>query len=157
MGLIKFKKELDKINNPGIKKVANYLLTRTDIHKNLEKDNKSLNEMWNYIISEAQRVAVDKCAALDDETVFGWAVHYYDEDDIKVSSKTNHVKVAVGDDSKELEKYKKESQAKDEEIKKLKEQLDKKVEVKTPPKKEKKVKQVKSEPLEGQLSLFEAL
>lgn len=159
MELVKFKKELDEVTDPAIKKVGEYLLTREDIHKNLEKENKSLNEMWNYIVSEARRVAVGQCAAVDSETVFGWAVHYYDEDNLKVVAKNNYVRTAVTKDnsSEEIEKYKNESKAKDEEINKLKAQLEQKQEVKTPPKKEKKAKPVKTNNLEGQLSLFDVL
>lgn len=87
MDLTKFQEELAKTNNTAIKKVANYLLSREDIHRNLEKENKSLNEMWNYIVQEAQNVAVNNCASVEDDTVFGWAVHYYDEDNIKVEKK----------------------------------------------------------------------
>ena len=37
----------------------------------------------NYIISEARKAAVGNCACIDDTTVFGWAIHFFEEDEIK--------------------------------------------------------------------------
>lgn len=45
-----------------------------------QKENKNLDECCNYVMKCAQE---GKCAGYSDEEVFGWAVHYYDEDDIK--------------------------------------------------------------------------
>lgn len=44
------------------------------------KPNKSLDECCNYILSEVQKSGQNGFA---DEEIFGMAVHYYDEDDIK--------------------------------------------------------------------------
>lgn len=85
----KFMEELKTINDPAIKKVAQYLLSRDDIQSNLAKEKKSLKEMWEYIRSKAQKQANGNCACISDETVYGWAVHYYDEDDIKIEQIKN--------------------------------------------------------------------
>lgn len=50
------------------------------------KKNKSLKECCAYIMQEAKKQAVKGCAAVSDDVVYGWAVHYYDEDSIKVNS-----------------------------------------------------------------------
>ena len=42
--------------------------------------------MWEYIKSEARKQAKNGCACIEDNQVYEWAVHYYDEDDIKVES-----------------------------------------------------------------------
>lgn len=44
---------------------------------------KSINECWHYIVGEASKQAGD-CVAMSDEEVFGLAVHYYDEENIKI-------------------------------------------------------------------------
>lgn len=44
---------------------------------------KTLSQCWNYIVSEARKVAVNNCACVENETVFGWAIHFFEEDDIK--------------------------------------------------------------------------
>lgn len=50
------------------------------------KESKSIVECEKFVISEAQKL---KRTALTDEEVFGMAVHYYDEDDIKNIKSTN--------------------------------------------------------------------
>jgi transcription elongation GreA/GreB family factor len=48
------------------------------------KENKSIDKCCAYITSQAKKAATGNCAVISDDVVFGWAVHYYDEDDIKV-------------------------------------------------------------------------
>jgi hypothetical protein len=57
----------------------------------LAKENKNIDECVNYIYSEVQKSG--RKGFTDDE-IFGMAVHYYDEDDLKVSS-ANKPKVVV--------------------------------------------------------------
>lgn len=45
-----------------------------------QKENKNLDECCNYVMKCAKDGG---CAGYSDDEVFGWAVHYYDEDDIK--------------------------------------------------------------------------
>lgn len=45
-----------------------------------QKENKNLDECCNYVVQCAKE---GKCEGYDPNEVFGWAVHYYDEDDIK--------------------------------------------------------------------------
>lgn len=40
---------------------------------------KSLDKCIEYITSEARKQAKNGCAAIEDEIVYGWAVHYYQE------------------------------------------------------------------------------
>ena len=46
------------------------------------KENKSIEECCKYIIGEARELGTEVC--MSDDEVFGLAVHYYDEDSIKV-------------------------------------------------------------------------
>lgn len=45
-----------------------------------KKENKNLDECCNYVMKCAKE---GNCGGYADSEVFGWAVHYYDEDDIK--------------------------------------------------------------------------
>lgn len=45
-----------------------------------KKENKNLDECCNYVMDCAKKGGA---AGYSDEEVFGWAVHYYDEDDVK--------------------------------------------------------------------------
>lgn len=57
------------------------------------KTNKSIDECFDYIIGEVRKKG--SAVYMTDEEVFGMAVHYYDEDNIKVAKlpKNEHVKV----------------------------------------------------------------
>lgn len=58
------------------------------------KDNKNLDECCDYIIGEARKRGGNAVAMTDDE-VFGIAIHYYDEDDIKVNKLPKSVRTSV--------------------------------------------------------------
>lgn len=52
------------------------------------KEKKSIKECCAYIRGEARKISTGNVAVVDDATVYGWAVHYYDEDSIKVEGHT---------------------------------------------------------------------
>lgn len=96
------------------------------------KENKNIDECCNFILSEVQKSG---CNGFSDEEVFGMAVHYYDEDDIKnvkpVNAKVvvNHtIELTEEDKRKAKEAALKEYEAK--EIKKIEEARKKKLEKK---------------------------
>ena len=47
-------------------------------------EKKSLDKCIQYITSQAKKQAKGNCAAIEDAVVYGWAVHYYQEENIKV-------------------------------------------------------------------------
>lgn len=57
------------------------------------KENKNIDECFNYILGEAKKRGNQVC--MTDEEVFGLAVHYYDEDNIKVEKVTARHEVAT--------------------------------------------------------------
>ena len=64
------------------------------------KKNKSIDECLAYIMGEALKESSTissgvKGCGMDNDLVFGMAVHYYDEDDIKVNKQTNYKVSAV--------------------------------------------------------------
>lgn len=67
-----------------------------------KKKNKSIEECCQYIYSRARKVAKGgNAVGIDDATVYGWAVHYYDEDNIKVDNVKEGVEVSTPDSVKE--------------------------------------------------------
>lgn len=61
-----------------------------------KKANKSIKECCKYIYSRARKLAAGgNAVGIDDATVYGWAVHYYDEDEIKVDKVQDYVEVAT--------------------------------------------------------------
>lgn len=72
-----------------------------------QKENKSIEECCKYILSEARKLGSEVC--MSDDEVYGLAVHYYDEDDIKIESVSRHhvatsVPVELTEEDKEAAK-----------------------------------------------------
>ncbi len=100
----KLEKEM-KTAAPWLKAIAEYLLKRDDIKENLEKENKSLSECGSFIMTEARRKGRSVC--MTNEEVFGLAVHYYDEDDLKINKNiSNQAKVEKSEVSKPVQEEK---------------------------------------------------
>lgn len=60
------------------------------------KANKSIEECIKYIYSQARKLAKGgNAVGVDESTVYGWAVHYYDEDEIKVDKVQERVDVVA--------------------------------------------------------------
>lgn len=57
------------------------------------KPNKNIDECFNYILGEAKKQG--NAVYLPDDVVFGWAVHYYDEDDIKINKLPANTRVSA--------------------------------------------------------------
>lgn len=87
-----FLEQLNDCKNPTIKCIGEYLKSREDLSEKLENPKKSLDEMYKYIIGEASKQCAETCVAIEGDTVFGWAVHYYDEDNIKIQKVKTNVK-----------------------------------------------------------------
>ena len=51
----------------------------------INKGAKTLTQCAGYIKSEAKRQAQSGCAVIEDKVVFGWCIHFFEEDDIKPS------------------------------------------------------------------------
>lgn len=62
------------------KVIYDYLITIPGMEEKMKNPNKSLREMNVFIRNKARNMAVDGCAMVEDKEVFGWAVHYYDEE-----------------------------------------------------------------------------
>lgn len=54
----KIKAEMDSSQNPWIKKIGNYLLSRNDLEDKLNNQNKSLKECFDYILIEISKQSV---------------------------------------------------------------------------------------------------
>lgn len=61
--------------------------------KSYAKPNKSLKECCNYIMGEAKKHGNAVC--ISDDEVYGMAVHYYDEDNIKVNKLPANTRASV--------------------------------------------------------------
>lgn len=72
------KTENEKIIFKYLDEHASFTLT-----EKINNSKKTLSQCWSYIVSEARKQAVNGCACIDDATVFGWAIHFFEEDSIE--------------------------------------------------------------------------
>lgn len=135
------------------KTIAEYLNQRaaTDplFAPNLAKEGKNIEDCITYILNQ---VKASGCNGFSDDEIYSMAVHYYDEDDIKIGEKiecqvaVNHV-VELSDEEKEEARQEAINEYKDEQLRKLREAQRKMSSKKTEEKQEE----------EAQTSLFGAL
>ena len=68
---------------------------------------KTLKDCWEFIKGEARKLAVGGCACIDDTTVYGWAIHFFEEDGIKpVKTRGTERKEVVSEKEKTPKKNK---------------------------------------------------
>lgn len=140
-----FEEELKQEKNPAVIRIGNYLKKRAEtdpsVKNNLQKENKSIKECWDYVLGEVAKTMYRNgnfgCAAGDDEDLYALAVHYYDEDDIKIEPLPSTMKV----EAKMDEDKKEEKAAKTEPKETQKEKV-------------KRISKSKKDPVDGQISLF---
>ena len=135
-----FEEELASPENEYVAVIGRYLkdraLTDPSVAENLKKENKSLKRCFQFIIDEARKKKKDNCAMIKDDVVYGWAVHYYDEDDLDIDKNAKPEKAI----EKKQEEHEQESEEAAKEVKEVK--VEKKKAVK------------KKDAMEEQLSLF---
>ena len=93
-----FKEQLENSNDSMIIMIKNYLLSRNDASKLLEKENKNIEDMMLFVGHELyvkylkgknnHRMA---CVAGPDEELYGIVMHYLDEDDIDMKKIENEM------------------------------------------------------------------
>ena len=69
------------------KYLAQRSLTDDSVARNMKKPNKSIKGCCDYIKKKAKEAAKDNVAMIADEVVYGWAVHYFDEDNLQEDKK----------------------------------------------------------------------
>lgn len=113
---MKIQEERNNVDD-WLKVIADYLLTRDDIKISLEKENKSLEECGRYILQEVSKKG--SFVALSDKEVFGLAVHYYDEDNLKIGKTINHAHVKKSKDTVETKQAQEEKTVEKVDIEKI--------------------------------------
>lgn len=81
--------------------------------KSYAKTDKSIDECYHYIVEEARKQCKDsESICISDDVVYGWAVHYYDEDEINVDRSTESTEskeMSEADKKKVLEEARKKA------------------------------------------------
>ena len=90
-----------KASNDYEKAILDYLESNASdaLAEKINSGQKTLQSCFDYIRGEAKKQAKGGCAMISDAVVFGWAIHYFEEDSIEYS------KTAIADTKKgEIEK-----------------------------------------------------
>ena len=83
-GIERIKVLSSEVKDEALLAIINYLVSRKDMNDKYLNEEKSLQQMIDFIMSEAQKKAKDNRAIVKDEVVFGWAIHYWDEPNDKL-------------------------------------------------------------------------
>lgn len=69
--------------------ILNYLIENASesLAEKINNGTKTMNGCMDFIRKQAKMEAKNGCACIEDVVVFGWAVHYFEEDDIKEAEK----------------------------------------------------------------------
>lgn len=105
LGIERIKILGSEVKDKALLKVIEYLVSREDMNEKYLNEEKSLKQMVEYIKSEAKKQAVNGMAMIEDEEVYGWAIHYFDETNEKLG-----LKVETKNIIKPLEKSIKEAE-----------------------------------------------
>lgn len=68
-----------EIKDKALLKIIDYLLSRQDMDEKYLSEEKTIKGMISFIKSEARKSATDGMAMIEDDVVYGWAIHYFDE------------------------------------------------------------------------------
>lgn len=83
-----------KAETPPKKVILEYLEKNVSesLAERINSGDKTLQGCWNYIVKQAKQEAQNGCACCADNEVFGWAVHYFEEDQITETATTTDKK-----------------------------------------------------------------
>lgn len=100
-GLERIKTLAAEVEDKPLLKIIEYLLTREDMNDKYLNEEKSLKQMVEFIKEEAQKQATNGMAMIEDQTVYSWAIHYFDETNEQLGLNSKSKKVTENDDEEE--------------------------------------------------------
>ena len=95
LGLERIKKLSAKVKDKAVLKIIDYLLSRKDMNEKYLNEEKTLTQMIEFIKAKAKEKATNGVAMIEDDEVYSWAIHYFDESnkDLKISRTKEDVEV----------------------------------------------------------------
>ena len=90
-GIERIKVLASEVKDEAVLEIVKYLISRTDMNDKYLNEEKSLKQMIDFILKEAKKKSENNMAMIKDDVVFGWAIHYWDEEnkDLNLSSSDN--------------------------------------------------------------------
>lgn len=95
LGLERIKVLSEKVKDKAVLKIIDYLLLRKDMNEKYLNEEKTLTQMIEFIKSKAKEKATNGVAMIEDDEVYSWAIHYFDESNknLKISKIKEDVEV----------------------------------------------------------------
>lgn len=90
-GIERIKILASEVKDTALLKIVDYLLSREDMNDKYLNEEKSLKQMVEFIKGQAQKKANNGMAMIEDEVVYGWAIHYFDESNDQLKIKKNKI------------------------------------------------------------------
>lgn len=90
-GFEKIKKEALEMNDSNVNDIVNYLEKRTDMYENYNKEEKSVNQMYEFIYNKAHKQAKNNVAMVMDNIVYLWAITYFSKSNDELGIKEKKV------------------------------------------------------------------
>ena len=90
-GIERIKVLASEIKEKALLKIIEYLLSREDMNEKYLNEEKTLSQMIIFIRDEAKKQAKNGMAMVEDEVVYGWAIHYFDESNEKLGLNNKNI------------------------------------------------------------------
>ena len=91
-GIERIKVLASEVKDKALLKIVEYLTSREDMSDKYLNEEKSLKQMIEFIKGQAQKQAHSGMAIVEDDVVYGWAIHYFDEPNSKLELSTKMAK-----------------------------------------------------------------
>lgn len=93
-----------EIKDEALLKIVNYLMSRKDMNEKYLNEEKTLKQMVSFIKEKAKKRAKDGMAMIEDEVVYSWAIHYFDEANENLKLAVTTIKESEDNSIKNTEK-----------------------------------------------------
>lgn len=114
-GIDRLEAEVIELDNYSITKIFNYLKTRKDLYEKFNNEEKSMDQMYDYIYNKAKKYEHKRMAMIDDPVVYLWAVTYFIKSNEELGIKAEkEVAPSENEEIKELDKDRTKKEKEDE-------------------------------------------
>lgn len=118
-GLERLEAEVLEMNNCNITAIFNYLKTRTELYEKFNNEEKSIQQMYEFIYEKARKQKINNVAMISDRVVYLWAITYFSKSNEELGIKVQRVMPPKpAEVIKEIEKKAEKEENKPEEKKK---------------------------------------
>ncbi len=76
-GIERLETEVLELNDYNVSKIFEYLKTREDLYEKFDNEEKTINQMYEFICNRAELQKRGRVAMIDDKVVYLWAIMYF--------------------------------------------------------------------------------